>query len=119
MNAAAERAVVGRTMRWGIRITRFVGWPLTPDPSSAREEGRREKGGRPGIPGLRCAPTWAIGSQPVGPQHDSGPFPRFRATLCGNLDGVPALALALHFAGIPSVAGQSAPNAAEVAGMLR
>ena len=31
-NAAAERAVVGRTMRWAIRITRFGGLgPLTLD----------------------------------------------------------------------------------------
>jgi hypothetical protein len=36
-----------------------------------RGEGGRKNGGcRVGIPGLRCAPTWAIGSQPVGPQDE-------------------------------------------------
>jgi hypothetical protein len=42
----------------------------TPHPLPLSRKGRGEKKqmGRLGIPGLRCAPTWAIGSQPVGPQ---------------------------------------------------
>jgi hypothetical protein len=39
-----------------------------PRPLSRKGRGEKRKHGRFGIPGLRCAPTWARRSQPVGPQ---------------------------------------------------
>jgi hypothetical protein len=46
----------------------------------ARGEGEREAG-RLGIPKLRCAPNWAMGSQPVGPQREERQRGRVAAAL--------------------------------------
>lgn len=44
-----------------------------PGADAIRGEGGMTKGTN-GIPGLRCAPTWARGSQPVGPQDEERKF---------------------------------------------